>query len=288
MGLDFNTAQFLLGEKARGVSLGRTLTLGHQGVYMTTSEYSGLLARLGATLENPGHGDDFFKAIGAQPLMAMDASSYEGADIIHDLNNPIGFKLHSAFDTLIDGGALEHIFNFPISICNCMKMVRPGGRFIMITPWHNYAGHGFYQFSPELLHSVLSEDNGYKIERMLIVAEGAWYSVKKPAELKSRIEITTNDKILLYTTALRIDEKPIFTNWPQQSDYTSAWQKTGTCDEPEIGARLTLAQRMCFFFPAFESLRSALRERRARLSNRPSWNPGLVRICASTEIPITN
>jgi SAM-dependent methyltransferase len=288
MGLDFNTAQFLLGEKARGVSLGRTLTLGRQGVYMTTSEYSGLLSRLGATLENPGHGDDFFKALGAQPLMAMDASSYEGADLIHDLNHPIGLKLHSTFDTLIDGGALEHIFNFPVSIRNCMQMVKPGGRFIMITPWHNYAGHGFYQFSPELLHSVLSEDNGYKVERMLIAAEGNWYNVRKPAELKHRIEITTNDKILLCITALRVDDKPIFTKWPQQSDYTSAWQKTGSYNESDIGPRLTLAQRISLIFPAFEFLRCALRERRARLANNPSCNPGLARICASTEIPITN
>jgi hypothetical protein len=286
MGLNFNTAQFLLGEKARGVRLGRTLTLGRQGVYMTTCEYSGLLARLGAPLENPEHGDDFFKALGAQPMMAMDASPYEGADLIHDLNHPIGLDWHSTFDTLIDGGALEHIFNFPVSVRNCMQMVRPGGRFIMITPWHNYAGHGFYQFSPELLHSIFSYDNGYKVERMLIVAEGAWYSVKKPAELKRRIEITTNDKILLYTTALRIDEKPIFTNWPQQSDYSFAWQR-GSYNESEVSPKLISSQRLNFILPAFEPLRQVLREWRGRLANRPSRNQGLVRICASTEIPRT-
>ena len=286
MGLDINAARFLLGEKDRGVPFGHTLTLGRQGVYMRAEDYSGFLAKLGTTLKTQGHADDFFKALGAEPFMAMDASSYEGADLIHDSNEPIGAEHFSSVDTLIDGGTLEHIFNFPVSISNCMRMVRPGGRLIMMTPWHNYSGHGFYQFSPELLHGVLCLENGYEMERMLIVAEGDWYSVRKPGELKRRIEIVTDDPILLYITARRIDERPVFTKWPQQSDYSAAWQR-GSYSESGTAARLTTAQRLSAVFPPLESIRSVLRDRRSKLAQSPARNPGLIRICPSSEVPGT-
>jgi hypothetical protein len=216
----------------------------------------------------------------------MDASPYEGADVIHDLNEPIGPELHSCFDTVIDGGTLEHVFHFPNSIRTCMELVKPGGHLILMTPWHNYPGRGFYQLSPELLYGVLSAENGYEVERMLIAAEGSWYSVRKPEELKRRIEIATDDQILLYVTARRINERPIFAKWPQQSDYSAAWQR-GSYAESATPPQPTLAQRLSAVFPPFEFLRSSLRDRRSRLAQRLERNPGLVRICASNEIPIT-
>jgi hypothetical protein len=167
-----------------------------------------------------------------------------------------------------------------------MQMVRPGGRLIMMTPWHNYSGHGLYQFSPELLYGVLSSENGYEVERMLIVAEGSWYSIRKPEELNRRIEIITDDPILIYLTARRIDECPIFTKWPQQSDYSAAWQR-GSYSESGAAPRLTTVQRLSAIFPPLESLRNVLRDRRAKLAQSPVRNPGLIRICPSSEVPST-
>jgi hypothetical protein len=284
MGLDINAARFLLGEKSRGIKFNRTLTLGRQGIYTSSQTYASLLERLGVKSTTLDHADDFFRGIGADPLIAMDASNYEGAEIIHDTNNPVEQKYHSAFDTVIDGGTLEHVFNFPISIKNYMEMVKVGGQLILMTPWHNFAGHGFYQFSPELYHNVLSNDNGYQIERMLIVAGGNWYSVKNPIEIKDRIEIHTQDQILLYISARRIKASPIFAASPQQSDYSTAWQSggyatPGTMNESRLKSYLTNR------FSTVEALQSFWRNIKRQRSLSPSRNKGLTRICPSSQIP---
>jgi 2-polyprenyl-3-methyl-5-hydroxy-6-metoxy-1,4-benzoquinol methylase len=57
---------------------------------------------------------------------------------------------------VFDGGTLEHIFDYPTAIKNCMKMVKPGGHLLLTTPANNWFGHGFYQFSPELFYSFVS------------------------------------------------------------------------------------------------------------------------------------
>ena len=55
---------------------------------------------------------------------------------------------------VIDGGLLEHVFDFPTAIRNCMRMVRQGGHLILNLPVNNFPGHGFYRFSPELVFRV--------------------------------------------------------------------------------------------------------------------------------------
>lgn len=41
-------------------------------------------------------------------------------------------------------------------------------------------------------------------------------------------------------------------------------------------------------FPPLESLRNILRDRRAKLAQSPARNPGLIRICSSSEVPGTH
>ena len=69
--------------------------------------------------------------------------------------------LKNKYTLVIDGGCLEHIFNFPVAIKNCMEMLQEGGHFIGITPANNLMGHGFYQFSPELYFRIFSKENGF-------------------------------------------------------------------------------------------------------------------------------
>ena len=86
----------------------------------------------------------------------MDASSFEGATVVHDLNLPITEALKGRFDVVCDAGTIEHVMNFPTAIRNCMEMVRVGGHLILGTPANNFFGHGFYQFSPELWFRLFS------------------------------------------------------------------------------------------------------------------------------------
>ena len=284
MGLDIDGARFLLAEKARGLRFGRTLTLGRQGIYMSEKSYSTFLKSFGARASLSEYADEFFHALGAKPLISMDASNYEGAAIVHDMNELVAAEHHATFDTVIDGGTLEHVFNFPNAIRNCMEMVKPGGQLVLMTPWHNYSGHGFYQFSPELIHNTLSEENGYRIEKMLIVAEGSWYSVKNPSELKRRIEISTRDPVLLYVTARRIADQPIFLCWPQQSDYSAAWERGDyTMSTPE--QMTSIKSRLVKNFSLLEKLQFKWQNVKSKRSISLNRNPGFVRICASHQIP---
>jgi len=284
MGLDIYGARFLLAEKSRGVAFGRTLTLGRQGIYMRKSLYAMFLESLGVQSTVSEYADDFFRGIGSEPLIPMDASDYEGAAIIHDMNEPIDAKYHAAFDTVVDGGTLEHVFNFPNALRNCMEMVKPGGQLVLMNPWHNFSGHGFYQFSPELIHNALSEQNGYRVEKMLIAAEGSWYSVKNPSEIRRRTEIVTRDPVLLYVTARRISNSPVFSLWPQQSDYSAAWDR-GAYTNDGRSATLSFKSRLVNQFPSIENIQANWREYKLRRLLALAHNPCFERLCSSEKIP---
>lgn len=241
MGFDRNAVNYLIGEKRRGVDLGKTLTLGHQSIYMDHADYSSALASLDAAIQPGKYSDELLSGLGCTDLHIMDASDYEGATIIHDLNEAIPDSLRRSFDCVIDGGTLEHVFNFPVALANCMEMVKQDGLLVLMTPWHNYAGHGLYQFSPELFYAALSEANGYAIERMLISVRGRWYRVLDPSVIRARVEIQASAPVMLHITARRKNLKPVFENWPQQSDYVAAWSANPGLENgptPEKGTSL--------------------------------------------------
>lgn len=276
MGLDIHSAQFLWNQKRRGVYFGRVLTLGRQAVYMPLSLYQSQLRALGVDRRQPDYADDFFRGLGATAMDFMDASNYEGANILHDLNQPISKQFAEAYDCVFDGGALEHVFNFPAALKNCMELVRPGGHLIIITTWNNYAGHGFYQFSPELFYSALSVENGYTVEQMLIVQRNRWYAVANPRKVGSRIELVNNEPTLLFVTASRIESKPIFATWPQQSDYSAMWSpgQVQPIQPPSSpGLKVALLNK----FAVLQRLQNCWRARKRRklcsVANRQNFQP---------------
>jgi hypothetical protein len=235
MGIDLETARFLIGARQSGVDFTRTATLGRQHLYAPRAELEAMLRGAGirltsdeaAAMHDTEYADAFFAALGAKQFVPIDASTYEGASEIHDMNHAIPERLHQSFDAVVDGGTLEHIFNFPRAIQNCMEMVRVGGHLILATPTNNYCGHGFYQFSPELYYRVLSPENGFEVERMLayeVYLGGPWYEVADPAKVRTRVELLGSDhRVLLLICARRTREAPIFATTPQQSDYVSVW-----------------------------------------------------------------
>jgi hypothetical protein len=282
MGLDIKAIRFLLGEKARGIQFGKTLTLGRQGLYMSQQELAEISHKINIELFNSNFADDFLAYLAGTPSLSMDASTYEGAQIIHDMNFPVEEKYHDAFDTIIDGGTLEHVFNFPIAIKNCMEMLKVGGSLILMTPWHNFSGHGFYQFSPELFYSTLSAANGFQVERLLIVAEGDWYSVENPAVINRRVEIRTNEEILLFLTARKTSKTKIFQGWPQQSDYCAAW-KLGVNDTSQ--QRQFYICNKLFDYMFLSNMRCIWRDFKKNRAKKPKMNKALKFICNSKEIP---
>ncbi len=169
-----------------------------------------------------GYAEPFLELLGAQRIESLDASGYEQATIIHDLNTPVPSSMHGRFSCVIDGGTIEHVFNFPNAIRSCMEMLEPGGHYIGITPANNHLGHGFYQFSPELYYRVLGAENGFEVRTMLVKADSHWYQVADPAVLHERTELVSSAPVTLVVIARRNKVMERF-HTPQQSDYVSAW-----------------------------------------------------------------
>jgi len=85
------------------------------------------------------------KWLNAVSVDSVDASSYEGAKFIHDLNLPLDSNLSSArYATILDIGTLEHIFNLPQAFSNLASMLRNDGQFIHVMPSDGFCGHGFW------------------------------------------------------------------------------------------------------------------------------------------------
>ena len=221
------------------------LTLGRQHLYMTPGE----LKKVCPECIRPDPADSchiFFSSLGARLIDAIDASSYEGANMIHDMNNPLVIPSEQRWSCVFDGGSLEHIFNFPQAIKNCLEATKVGGHFISITPWSGWSGHGFYQFCPELFYRILSEENGFLVERMLFRNRNQWYHVRDPKFLGHRLELQSSERRLLYICARRTEDRPILTSPPQQSDYAAAWTEIHRQQETSAGARWTVALASLF------------------------------------------
>lgn len=109
----------------------------------------------------------FRMMVGERP-QTLDVSSYEGADVIHDLNQPIPQSLEARFGLIVDGGTMEHVFNVPQVLSNIRRMLRPGGRIIHINPLNNWGEHGYFQFSPTLYHDYYV-GNGFEMNECLII-----------------------------------------------------------------------------------------------------------------------
>jgi SAM-dependent methyltransferase len=181
--------------------------------------------------EQSGFAEPLLRLLGAEHIASLDASPYEGSSVVHDMNVEIPDTLKSSFSAVIDAGTLEHIFDFPRAIKNCLEMVQQDGHLLLITPANNFMGHGFYQFSPELFFRVCSEGNGFELVRSIfceVDADARWYEVVDPAKARRRVELVNSRPAYLMILARKVREVPILAMAPQQSDYTVLWQDGGT------------------------------------------------------------
>jgi len=236
MGLGTLQTKILFYSTTLGVSFDRTLTLGRQNLYTSKKDIGRYVYRYmndhliaGDEFNNNEYSEPLFKNLGAKLIDSMDNSTYEGATVIHDLNEPIDTDMKNKYTAIIDGGTFEHIFNFPVAVKNCMQMLKIGGHFIGFTPANNLCGHGFYQFSPELFFRIFSSKNGFIVKLMAIHAgdgtKGSTnvYLVKDPDDVKTRIEFESNKELSLIVIAKKIKDTDLFSESPQQSDYLSIW-----------------------------------------------------------------
>lgn len=281
MGLDSNACRLLLLAKKQGTDFSRTLCLGRLNLSLSQKmmrralqEFSmfrddAQIARIFSDAK--GFSEPFLKELGAIQVDSVDATDYEGATHVHDLNSGLPEAMHRQYDVVIDGGTLEHVFNFPMALKSAMQTVKEGGRLFVMTQCNNAMGHGFYQFSPELYYRVFSPENGFKVENMFI-AEGSfgqvpWHAVSDPRTIGRRVELVNDVQTYLLVASKRIATPPIFTAWPQQSDYSLAWQnKTPDANfKPIVESNFDIRDH----FP--QCLKRLIRW--VRILTRPRFNP---------------
>ncbi len=238
MGIDIETARFLLGRRRAGVRFEKCVTLGRQHCFLSNRETRGLLREFDLLPQDfpglfpdayPRYAEPFWEMLGAKTLDTIDASDFEGATRVHDMNQPVPAAWHAAYDLVCDIGTLEHVFNFPVAIRNCLEMVKPGGHFFAQTPTNNYLGHGFYQFSPELYFRVLSPANGFEIQHCVAVEYGVRrrsFAVTDPEAIRARVTLINAAPVILLVWAKRVEMVPLFRTTPQQSDYAAAWAQS--------------------------------------------------------------
>jgi SAM-dependent methyltransferase len=244
MGLSLSSARVLLYYQTLGVSFKRVATIGRQELLASAGAMSHAFKQWGQTYleqqdrcvasQSRRYAEPLFQSLGAKEIIAFDNSDFEGAERVWDFNRDLPDPGDDRFDFVLDGGSLEHIFNFPVAVANCMRLVKLGGCFASITPANNYLGHGFYQFSPELMFRIFCAENGFALLNVLIMEDrnGApWYEVTDPAILHKRVTLQNCKPVLMYVLARKVTEVPLFSIVPQQSDYATIW-KTAS----ELGA----------------------------------------------------
>lgn len=262
MAICYWDARILWSAYLKGVSFERTATIGHQSLYLYPSEVKYFQREYRNRFPNSAidplngykfgdYSDQFLSNfLGVKKRTVIDASAYEGADTIQDMNRPIPENFRNAFDVVLDCGTLEHIFNFPIAVSNLMNMTRVGGSLFISVPSNNLGGHGFFQFSPELMFRIFTKENGFDLRR-IVVTEGVFpsfemsphhaaYEVTDPERVHSRVGLLSKGPVTMIVEAVKLESMPLFKQFPMQSDYVSLWQEGDRRDRSRSGWRQVL------------------------------------------------
>ena len=223
MGLTFHEYKFLE-EVSKKKNFGNVLTLGKQEIILTNEDKKRL-----NLFEKDYVNDEYIDKLlvdkfKANSVKSVDNSSFEGADIIHDMNKPIE-NLNEKFDTIIDFGTSEHIFNVVENLSNISKFCKNDGIILHSLPANNNCGHGFWQFSPELFFSLYSENNGFSDTEIFVFNthnKYEWWKVEKQ-KLGERLEISSDAP--LYVLVKTIKKSETQNKDVQQSDYIERWNE---------------------------------------------------------------
>ena len=277
MGIDLHTLAFLT-RVAKENGFGDTLTLGRQEIHLPNYISRQLSLPLGQGLfaENL-----LVTKFGSHRVDSLDRSNYEGATIQHDLNFPVPDALKARYDTLIDAGTVEHVFDVRVALQNCFDLVREGGQLLHILPANNYCGHGFFQFSPELFLSLYSKQNGFEDTQVYLARHSdnnSHFLVKHP-ERGQRINIYSSERIYMMIRAVK-GKNVIFPSRIQQSDYEHLWKtknekilKKGRDSIKDFIARIPVFRKL--LSPITKRIRNELELKRNGVT---SWNSKLEKI----------
>jgi hypothetical protein len=233
VGVDLNLFKLLIVLRSKvQVPFGRCLTVGRQQIHFEASEARAAWQAMRCNdfanqsgFEYGEYCEKLLAHLGATSVESIDASDYEGATIVHDLNKPLPASLSGRFDTVIDFGTIEHVFDVPQVLRTYASLVSDGGTILIATQADGSCGHGFYQFSPELFYRFFSQKDGFETKCFLVPcgsSRRSWIFSPDPASSNSRIEFPVLGKTYVAAIAKRHGALGTFDK-VQQSDYTVLW-----------------------------------------------------------------
>jgi hypothetical protein len=287
MGLVFNDVLNLLEWRQDNIG-GSVVTLGRQGLSLHPSDIAALRrtrsdSRSLAWLNRYKWGDyadDMFRELFKFDIVeSIDFSDYEGATIVQNIGEPLKNGLAGGFDLVIDGGTLEHVFNVPVAFSNLMSLCKVGGAAYTHSPCNSMSGHGFYQFSAELMFRIFSKQNGFEVRFVRIAVgknlsveqttDNPVYEVKDPAAYGGRVNLTGSAPTILNCLAVKVDDVEPFAHPVLQSDYVEKWSSDGG---PSLNWKGRLIESVGKTFPALPTLISRHRDRReASVANNRAY-----------------
>lgn len=273
MGIDVHNLALLAHAQGLGARFERTLGIGRQAVFVDGHEMERLRALRGLPLlpATPNYFEPLLQQwFGATTVDSVDASAYEQATFVHDMNLPWPSPppFPDRYDAVLDFGCLEHVFDFPTAWRNCVAACRVGGHVLHALPANNLCGHGFYQFSPELFFNLYRAERGFELRGLWLAMKADprhWWRVADPHVVKHRVNLQNSHEVYMLVIARKcadVDGSAV----PQQSDYADAvWvdEARAAASRPEPPAAASLRQRATAALAslgALDALR-ALRER---------------------------
>ena len=219
MALTFHTFKFLEKLKKNNLSFGETLTIGRLNNLLEKEDFK----LLNIQIDQNVYADELLKQhFNLLSLNALDYSSFEDADIIHDLNIPLE-NSNKQFNTIIDFGTSEHVFNVTECLKNISNLCKINGHIVHCLPANNNCGHGFWQFSPELFFNIYDNSNGFDETEIFLINlfdKKNWYKINKQ-KIGERLELNSKEPLYLLVKTKKIG-KNLYQNI-NQSDYEQQW-----------------------------------------------------------------
>lgn len=134
------------------------------------------------------------------------------ASLRFDMNQPVPTDQNERYASFIDIGSIEHVFDTRQCLENCLRMVRPGGYYVVHTPCKGYFAHGLHTFNPELFTSTLTA-NGFEVVYYQLMAHPGGAPVKHPRLARN---------MLLWLAARKLHPMKNFVH-PQQLSAVNAY-----------------------------------------------------------------
>ena len=225
MGIDVHSLNFLRFARRHG-DLKKTATLGRQEMFFWPI-YDRCRELLSLPHDYPMSGfceNLLMDCFGSELVHSFDANSYEGCTFVEDFNLPLSND-HIKYDTVIDAGTLEHVFDVIQGLKNLTKLCAVGGQILHIAPCNNFNGHGFWQFSSEVFFNLYSKKNGFK-DTQIFYADAGFKNIDQWWEVfpvqNQRNNFNPDFPLFVMCRTVKEREEIDFKNI-QQQDYEYAW-----------------------------------------------------------------